>query len=44
LRERIKTIDSEEKIDEWEAKEVIKVQSHKEEVTEKDLTDDVIDE
>ncbi|MDD3170722.1 MAG: stage 0 sporulation family protein [Bacilli bacterium] len=44
LRERIKTIDNEEKIDDWEAKEVEKVSSHKEVISENDLTDDVIDE
>ncbi|HKM30198.1 MAG TPA: regulatory iron-sulfur-containing complex subunit RicT [Bacilli bacterium] len=44
LKERLRTIDREEKIDEWEAKEVVKVQAHKEEVSAKDLTDDVNDE
>ena len=44
LKERLRTIDREEKIDEWEAKEVVKIQAHKEEVSAKDLTDDIIDE
>lgn len=44
LRERIKTIDKDENITEWNAKELVKVRSHKEEVSAKDLTDDIEDE
>lgn len=43
LKEVIKTIDEEENIEVWEAKEVIKVKSHIEEVTTEDLTDDIIE-
>ena len=41
LRERIKTIDENETIEEWDAKDLVKVASHKEEVSEEDLTDDI---
>ena len=43
LRERIKTIDSEENIEEWDAKDLVKVSAHQEEVTADDLTDDIKD-
>lgn len=43
LRERIKTIDSEENIEEWDAKDLVKVSVHQEEVTADDLTDDIKD-
>lgn len=43
IRERIKVINSEDIITEWDAKECIKVKSHKEEIKKEDLTDDVID-
>lgn len=44
LRERIKVIDKEENITEWDAKDLVKVKGHKEEVRKEDLTDDIIDE
>lgn len=43
LRERIKTIDEEETIEEWDAKDLVKVSVHHEEVTADDLTDDIKD-
>lgn len=43
LKEVIKTIDEEENIEVWEAKDVIKVESHVEEVSNDDLTDDIIE-
>ena len=43
LRERIKTIDSAENIEEWDAKDLVKVSAHQEEVTADDLTDDIKD-
>lgn len=44
LKEVIKTIDSEENIEVWEAKDVVKVESHVEEVSNDDLTDDILEE
>lgn len=43
LAERIKVMDKDEVITEWSASEVIKIKGHKEEISEKDLTDDVED-
>ena len=43
LAERIKVMDKDEVITEWNASEVIKIKGHKEEISEKDLTDDVED-
>lgn len=43
LRERIKVIDDEENIEEWDAKDCKKVKSHKREVSKEDLTDDIKD-
>lgn len=43
LRERIKTIDEDQKIEEWDAKDLVKVSSHHEEIDEKDLVDDIDD-
>lgn len=43
LKEVIKTIDEEENIEVWEAKDVVKVKSHVEEVSKDDLTDDIIE-
>lgn len=44
LKEIVKTIDEEDNIEIWEAKDVIKVKSHVEETNEDDLTDEVIEE
>ena len=44
LRERIRTIDNEENIEEWDAKDCKKVKSHKETVSDEDLSDDIKDE
>lgn len=44
LKEIVKTIDEEENIEVWEAKEVVKIKSHVEESSDDDLTDDVIEE
>lgn len=44
LRERIKVLGKDENITEWDAKDLVKVKSHKEEVSAKDLTDDIDDE
>ena len=44
LRERIKTIDKDENIEEWDAKDLVKVKVHREQVTAEDLTDDIKDE
>ena len=44
LRERIKTMNSEDVVEEWEAKDLIKVSSHKEEIDSRDLLDDIEDE
>lgn len=43
LKEVIKTIDEEENIEVWEAKDVVKVKSYVEEVSKDDLTDDIIE-
>lgn len=43
LRERIKTIDKEDSIEEWDAKDLVRVSKHKEVVTAADLSDDVVD-
>lgn len=43
LAERIKVMDKDEVITEWNAKDVIKIKGHKEEISAKDLTDDVED-
>lgn len=43
IKELIKTVDNEEKVEEWKAADVIKISSHKEVISEKDLTDDIID-
>lgn len=44
LKEIVKTIDEEENIEVWEAKEVVKIKSHVEESSDDDLTDDIIEE
>lgn len=44
LARRIKVMDKNENISEWPAKDLVKIQTHKEEVTAKDLTDDIDDE
>ena len=44
LRERIKIIDKDENIEEWDAKDLVKVKTHREKVTAEDLTDDIKDE
>lgn len=44
LKEIIKTIDDDDNIEVWEAKDVVKVKSHVEETSEDDLTDDVLEE
>ena len=44
LRERIKTIDDEENIEEWDAKDCKKVKSHKETISDEDLSDEIKDE
>lgn len=43
LAERIKVMDKDEVVTEWNAKDVIKIKGHKEEISAKDLTDDVED-
>lgn len=43
LRERIKVIDKDENITEWDAKDLVKVKSHKEIISKEDLSDDIID-
>ena len=43
LRERIKVIDKDENITEWDAKDLVKVKSHKEIMSKEDLSDDIID-
>lgn len=44
LRELIKVIDKNENITEWKAKDLVKVKTHKEVVSAKDLTDEIEDE
>lgn len=44
LHERIKTMNDEEIIEEWDAKDLIKVKAHKEEIDSSDLSDEVADE
>ena len=41
LKETLKTIDSENNVDDWNAKDVVKVKGHVEESNDDDLTDDV---
>ena len=41
LKETLKTIDSENNIDDWNAKDVVKVKGHVEESSDDDLTDDI---
>lgn len=43
LAERIKVMDKDEVVTEWNVKDVIKIKGHKEEISAKDLTDDVED-
>ncbi len=43
LRERIKVIDKDENITEWDAKDLVKVKSHKEIISKEDMSDDIID-
>lgn len=43
LKEIVKTVDKEENIQVWEAKDVVKVKGHVEVVSAEDLSDDVID-
>lgn len=43
IRERIKIITSDDNIIEWDAKDCIKIKSHKEEINKADLSDDIIE-